>query len=245
MAGKKFLMIVLALVLSGGRLEAKTEVRIYAIIIKELLSEKGGPYAEMLHGFARSSQKFTLKIHFLPNLRAGSYFLKSKSCIAPGMFHGAFKRLLGKKKMPELVSSLPLGVATEHIVTRPSSAVIRKFDVLKNRPVVMIRGWENPGLGKEGAILVDDESQAVEILLARAPKRVDAALLWLPASQKLIDAWQLSYDRKTVIRKFEDRVECHDTPENREFIAEFNRYQVRLKEPQKLPARKKTIEGYP
>ena len=49
----------------------------------------------------------------------------------------------------------------------------------------MLSGWENPLLQKQNkTILAVDEQQAVKILLA-TPKRVDAAILWMPDIQDL------------------------------------------------------------
>ncbi len=207
-------------------------VQVYAIALAYRLDEAGTKhYNKLLDEFAEKGLRFNVLVR---PLKRSILYLKAdaRSCLFPTTINA----VIANTKLTEhanLVMSDPIDQVSLRVLTDESKPVITRLDQLNGKRIAILNGLSPETLlaGISANIeKTSDESIRVKMLNAG---RLDAIVSFTP--DVLLAAEDLGlpvphfHEELALLRNEGASMVCHDTPENRVFLKEFNRILQELK----------------
>jgi ABC-type amino acid transport substrate-binding protein len=188
--------------------------------------DQSGIYQQI---FRRATENMPYKITqtYYPYRRALLEF-EHKKVDCTYSYTEILEQLLGESAV---ISSFPLGAFIFHAFTRKSTPPINEFKQLNNLTIGGINGQEHYYLSTLppditfDLKLINTDKQGIDMLKL---KRLDAYISALPDVNPYLH--ELSYNKELVLYKSFDRITCHNTPRNRQFIAALSSQLQQLRE---------------
>lgn len=215
------LVFCLGLMANGSQ---ASPIRIAVPPIDNLLEEDGSGVYQRLVSTSVDSLAVEVQSLFYPYRRAIRAFnAQEVDCI-----YSLDDALHQIYQPEELVSSFPLGKFSFHAFTAPDKPAIASVDELVNLRLVAIMGHElyieSVLQGSIVTEMVMAEHQAISML---NQGRVDVVIAALPDIQPY--ASQLTYSPEFSLFTGYDRLNCHNTEDNRNFIRDLSQQLIKLK----------------
>ena len=226
---KRFLLSILALLFDASVLSAPAvadpAVRIAVPDITSLLTENGdGVYQKILYR-ALNGLDVTVSEEFYPYKRAMLVFeQRGADCIYS--FTEVLERRLGEDAV---VASFPLGKFTYYLFTPPGDEPVSALSKLEGKTVGAVIGHETYLDGVLEAHNVDvvwSKSDAQNLAMLEH-QRFGAMIAAVPDVRPFLD--KLSYDPASPLLESYDRLTCHNTQANRQFLRSLSAEMKRLK----------------
>ncbi|MCR8913300.1 substrate-binding periplasmic protein [Marinobacter panjinensis] len=200
-------------------------IRVAVPPLANLLERDNSGVYQRLVGRALEPLDYSVEQVFYPYRRSFKAFEQGRvDCIFS--LGAILKKRLGAER---IVQSYPLGKFVFYVFMPSGEAPIESVDELNDRVVGGIIGHEvylRPVLGENhGLEQVRSEKQAIRMLELG---RIDAFIAAMPDIRPFLD--RLSYSPEHPLLQNFDRLNCHNTERNRDFIRDLSAELKKLKE---------------
>jgi hypothetical protein len=227
---KRFLFAFRALLIGASILSAPaladSVVRIAVPDITSLLTEnRDGVYQKILHR-ALEGLDVAVTEQFYPYKRAMLVFeQRGADCIYS--FTEVLERRLGENAV---IASFPLGKFTYYLFTPPGAEPVSTLSKLEGETVGAVIGHETylDGILDGQDINVIWSKSDAQNLAMLEHQRFGAMIAAVPDVRPFLD--RLSYDPATPLLESYDRLTCHNTENNRQFLSDLSAEMKRLKQ---------------
>ncbi|PTB94955.1 hypothetical protein C9974_02320 [Marinobacter sp. B9-2] len=227
---KRFRFVFRALLIGASILSAPaladSVIRIAVPDITSLLTEnRDGVYQKILH---RALDGLDVKVseQFFPYKRAMLVFeQRGADCIYS--FTEVLERRLGEDAV---IASFPLGKFTYYLFTPQDADPVSSLSELEGESVGAVIGHETylDGVLEGHAVNVIWSKSDAQNLGMLEHQRFGAMIAAVPDIRPFLD--KLSYDPQTPLLESYDRLTCHNTEANRQFLSHLSAEMKRLKQ---------------
>ncbi|WP_127716265.1 hypothetical protein [Halobacteriovorax sp. HLS] len=173
---------------------------------------------EAINRVTKGNFNNNIKLVFRPFKRALTDFEKKKyNC-----FVGGDEKTMKDFANVETISSKMIRNTSLRAYTLKGHPKIVTQESIKDKEVVYVRGLDLSSLeldlSKTKTSSVNDVKQAVKIMKAQ---RATVFLHWFPSTPEVMQDFHNSHS--VILYTIKEKVNCHNTPENRKFISELNK----------------------
>jgi hypothetical protein len=218
-------MLLFCVSILGAPVMADSVVRIAVPDITSLLTENGdGVYQKILYR-ALNGLDVTVSEQFYPYKRAMMVFeQRGADCIYS--FTEVLERRMGEDAV---IASFPLGKFTYYLFTPPGDDAVSTLSKLEGETVGAVIGHETylDGVLEGHDVNVIWSKSDAQNLAMLEHQRFNAMIAAVPDVRPFLE--KLSYDPENPLLESFDRLTCHNTEANRQFLSNLSAEMRRLK----------------